>query len=586
MSKSSYSSHVRDPRYVSDPSRSYHQSSQHLTSGSQRSSSRQERSSSRSQYSTSNTRLQSSRLECSTSDSDHQQSRRSSSRDHRETSPYSSFNPQDMINNQHQEEYHSFHVPSSLYELIFINDNTSNNTLDKLLNHVSLCRQYSIDTESERDDNKLALIQINSIPINPPTIVILCELTQLPDHDSHKYKKICELFRLIFRSENEIYSWGDMRLELQQERNLLTWPIPAKLINIQPHFNRWYTWALTQCRVKCLNEDEEINEAGIKQQQQPCTCHSPSPYRLNELWSLQKALMFAGKLFIDKSCQRSHWAAGLSSHRSSLSSGKQQRMINYAVHDVIAVTYLIRPITENWTFERIRRRRMDEIFIGFESTELPSLPSSITKKKIKKNINLYNLFNSTEDELEQISDEEIQLCRLIEPNDRKNGQYDIINDEEPMEQTQQQQVPEQEDNGLEQISDDEIIINPASVNNHRVVVDDQNYQDDIEKPRKHRSAQARKKKNLKRNTKHKLNRYRNAVRRCVYHRFNNPMIKLILKQYGIKFVHVKINEENSELVIGLKTRHLRDETEHRLPMNVFNERSYYYYRQKYHRRSN
>ena len=48
------------------------------------------------------------------------------------------------------------------------------------------------------------------------------------------------------------------------------------------------------------------------------------------------------------------------------------------------------------------------------------------------------------------------------------------------------------------------------------------------------------------------------------------MIKLILKQYGIKVVHVKINEENSELVIGLKTRHLRDETEHRLPMNVFN----------------
>jgi len=180
MSKSSYSSHIRDPRYVSDPSRSYHQSSQHLKSSSQRSSSC-------SQYSTSNTRLQSSRSEYSPSDPDHQQSRQSSSRDHRETSPYSSFNSQDMINNQHHEEYHSFHVPSSLYELVFINDNTSNNTLDKLLNHVYHCRQYSMDTESERDDNKLALIQINSIPINPPTIVILCELAQLPDHDSHKY---------------------------------------------------------------------------------------------------------------------------------------------------------------------------------------------------------------------------------------------------------------------------------------------------------------------------------------------------------------------------------------------------------------
>ena len=606
MSKSSYSSHIHDSRYVSDPSRYYDSSSQHSTTN-------PHHPSYRSQCSTSNTRFQSSRLERSPSDSDHQQSRQSSSRDHRKTSPYSSFNSQDMINNQHHEEYHSFHVPSSLYELVFINDNTSNNTLDKLLNHVYHCRQYSIDTESERDDNKLALIQINSIPINPPTIVILCELAQLPDHDSHKYKKICELFRLIFRSENEIYSWGDMRLELKQERNLLTWPIPAKLINIQPHFNRWYTWALTQCRVKCLNEDEEINEAGIKQQQQPCTCHLPSPYRLNELWSLQKALMFAGKLFIDKSCQRSHWAAGLSSHRSSLSSGKQQRMIHYAVHDVITVTYLIRPITENWTFERIRRRRMDEIFIGFKSTELPSLPSSMTKKKINKNINLQaieKILRSKDPDLQSISsDDEIYMNQLTGPVNVS----DINNDNIEIREPTQQQVPEpelitqeahndreliseaivnneanemdeHEDVELEQISDDEIIMDSASVNNHRVVVDDQNYQDDIEKPRKHRSAQAKQKKNLKRNTKHRLNRYRNAVRRDVYYRFNNPMIKLILKQYGIKVVHVKINEENSEVVIGLKTRHLRDETEHRLPMNVFNQRSYYYYRRKYDRR--
>jgi len=59
------------------------------------------------------------------------------------------------------------------------------------------------------------------------------------------------------------------------------------------------------------------------------------------------------------------------------------------------------------------------------------------------------------------------------------------------------------------------------------------------------------------------------------------LIKLILKQYGIKFVRVKIDEENSDLVIGLKTRHLRDETEHRLPMTLLNGKSYYYYRRKY-----
>ena len=120
-----------------------------------------------------------------------------------------------------------------------------------------------------------------------------------------------------------------------------------------------------------------------------------------------------------------------------------------------------------------------------------------------------------------------------------------------------------------------------SVNNHQVVVDVQN---DIEKSRKHRSAQAKKKKNLKRNIQHRKGRYRYAVRRDVYRYFSMPMIKFILKRYGIKFVHVKIDEENSDLVIGLKTEHLRDETEHRLPMTLFNEKNYYYYRRKYYRR--
>ena len=83
--------------------------------------------------------------------------------------------------------------------------------MNKSLNHANTCKQYSIDTESERANNQLSLIQINSIPSEPKSLVMLFELNHLPTRNSHKYEKSCQLFRSIFRTSNEIYSWEDMR---------------------------------------------------------------------------------------------------------------------------------------------------------------------------------------------------------------------------------------------------------------------------------------------------------------------------------------------------------------------------------------
>lgn len=56
-------------------------------------------------------------------------------------------------------------------------------------------------------------------------------------------------------------------------------------------------------------------------------------------------------------------------------------MIRYAIYDVMAVTFLIRPITEQWTFEKIKNRKMNEMFVAFKSIKLPPLPTSKNKKK-------------------------------------------------------------------------------------------------------------------------------------------------------------------------------------------------------------
>ncbi|CAF1565297.1 unnamed protein product [Rotaria sp. Silwood1] len=88
-------------------------------------------------------------------------SQRSSSRSHHSSSHRS---PSHQLHRLYlHEKYSTFHVHSSDYEVVFVNNETSTNTMNKLLKHVNTCKQYSIDTESERANNQLSLIQINSI---------------------------------------------------------------------------------------------------------------------------------------------------------------------------------------------------------------------------------------------------------------------------------------------------------------------------------------------------------------------------------------------------------------------------------------
>jgi hypothetical protein len=141
-----------------------------------------------------------------------------------------------------------------------------------------------------------------------------------------------------------------MQVELEQAKHLFTWPIPATLIDIQPHFPVWYDWARTQCGVQDLLHRNDVNNDNeiIQQRYQAlsCSCHSPSPYRINELWSLQKAFWYGCKLIIDKSCTLGYWSSSLPLSHSSLSHEDQMKMIHYATDDAMVVTYLIRPITE------------------------------------------------------------------------------------------------------------------------------------------------------------------------------------------------------------------------------------------------
>ncbi|CAF1179742.1 unnamed protein product [Adineta steineri] len=102
-----------------------------------------------------------------------------------------------------------------------------------------------------------------------------------------------------------------------------------------------------------------------------------------EFYQLSPTFLYGFNLFINKTYQLSHWSLSLTSSYSLLSHEDRKKMIRYATHDVMAVTFLIRPITEKWTFKKIKNRMNNEIFIIFNSNTFLSLPTATSSKKIK-----------------------------------------------------------------------------------------------------------------------------------------------------------------------------------------------------------
>ncbi|CAF2678652.1 unnamed protein product [Rotaria sp. Silwood2] len=347
----------------------------------------------------------------------------------------------------------------------------------------------------------------------------------------------------------------------------------------------WYNWARTQCKVQSLsyrndmNNDDKIIQQ--HQQQLSCHCHPPSPYKINELWSLQNAFRYGCNLFLDKSCTLSHWSSSLSSSHSSLSHADQKKMIHYATHDVMAVTFLIRPITEKWTFDKIKNRKMNEMFVAFDSIKLPPLPTSKNKKI--KNINMQKfatLFRCNDPDAEEISsDDEIYLNQLIKQNDLKNEQNNKKNDDDDEIMLEQDQIEPIDDNYIP-VNNNLLNDNELIVNNH-YMVDDVNDKEETAPTKKHtkhqqRSIQARHRRNQRRNKALKRKRYYYSIKRKWYPRFTMLIIRKILRLYNIDYTHVRT--DGDKLLIGLKNQQREKTAEHQLPSNIFNRQSYLHYR--------
>ncbi|KAF9760567.1 hypothetical protein NGRA_3125 [Nosema granulosis] len=233
----------------------------------------------------------------------------------------------------------------------------------------------------------------------------------------------------------------------------------------------------------------------------------------------------------------------------------------------------------------MKKININEMFITFKSSKLPPLPTSTSKNRKIKNINVQKLakmFDEDYSDLEPISsDEEIYLNQLVEPvEDDHHLENQVTNDD--MNQTFIQDLNNDDaridDVPLINLNDDyignEIEIGGGSVDNQQVAVDQQNRQDDAKNPlkKKCRSAQAKKKQNSKRNLKLRRNRFNYVLTRRLNYPFKMSAIKKVLYHYSIKYVHVKLVGEM--VVIGVKNGMVKQDYEHALPQDCFNKDHY------------
>jgi hypothetical protein len=518
-----------------------------------------------------------------------------------------------LVNYDYKRQYPPFYVSENMYKIVYINKYTGDDALKSLINHVENCNEYSIDTEGERSTGVTVLIQIETIPKEPPKIIMLFELTHLPISKTSK-NLIKDLFHIMFRNGNVLYSWGNLAQEFSriEEKDLLG-RVSAESFDVQCYFSNWYDWARSSCESCSLSNRTP--------------CHDPSPYRPTENWSLQRAMIYAAGFFIDKSITISNWCVLLDPKHTSLSKSIQQQRVNYAIYDCLATTYLAKAVRNYWTFNELTNKNINEIFISSSSATSSRtininnnnnniriiIKNSPIKSNKVKQIDGQLFGKVLNDDLEDISDdenEEIYLNQLMGPVDveHKLGSADVSRHEpenipvvsrEVSISTvvddviqQPELIPDDPcetttlattDDTIQQVELVEINVDDILVIQEVQEIDEDQQAEPTQPEQKSvcrkRSRPAKIRHNRKHARQQKKHRFDHPIRRECYHRFKSFMIRKILRLYQIPFVHMK--KDGDDVVVGLKNKDIQRQADHDLAINIFSRRSFFHYKNKY-----
>ena len=221
-----------------------------------------------------------------------------------------------------------------------INQSTPSMLIHDLIIMAQQTTHFTIDTEGDYYTHIPALIQIEFI--RTPSIVLLIETCHLPHVTSILFWLISSLIKIIFKSSNTFYAWGDLKCELSNFIHYGLFSVHTidqiHPINIQHRFKQLYNQTYVhKCGLPSLYEDHLS-----------CTClYRPVKHKNNQ-WSLQKAIAYIFNEFLDKHRRQSHWSQRLTYktlHQYTVLNKKQakniyEQRILYAVNDCLAVTKL------------------------------------------------------------------------------------------------------------------------------------------------------------------------------------------------------------------------------------------------------
>ena len=237
--------------------------------------------------------------------------------------------------------------PLNDYQVYHINRATSAMLLPDLIQCASRTTRFSIDTEHDYYTHQAALIQIEFI--QDKSVVVLIETCHLPHASSVLFWLIRSLLKVVFKSSNTIYAWGNA---IHQLSDFVQYGVfssqtlyQMNAIDVQHDFKKWYNKTFFHhCGVLPPFYDNNAL----------CTCRHRSVRNPNNQWSLQNAIAYTFDQFLDKSRTKSRWCRPLDiayvQERFGLND-KQKRnleyIIRYAVNDCLAVTKILVFLEDN-----------------------------------------------------------------------------------------------------------------------------------------------------------------------------------------------------------------------------------------------
>ena len=248
------------------------------------------------------------------------------------------------LNKKLIEHYYATHLPPFTplpHHRLYLNRFTNVQTLREIIAVAETSSIFTLDTESVnvfQQPNRPALIQIQILLPDEPSLVLILEANHLPPEPSETFRQIRQLCRIVLDPRKEIFVWGSIN-ELQSF-------LPFRLFTseeitssgnknfqqrFQEHWQENHVHQLTDCECeRCLGK-------------------SPT-----NTWSLQDAVAFQLKEWLDKRSTQSTFDIGLDPRFNTTDPAHRklrEQLSEYASNDCLAIERLLRNMPQQLSRE-------------------------------------------------------------------------------------------------------------------------------------------------------------------------------------------------------------------------------------------